>query len=67
MPQVHERQIWFLNVVESLTAMFVVVGAIVCGWYLTLLVAFTLTVLPYALWHTIQNFEQGHDPSRRPE
>jgi len=67
MSQTRERQIWLLKVVESLAAMFVVVGAIVWGWYLTLLVTFILTVLPYVVWCTIRNFEQEHNPSRHPD
>lgn len=67
MSQVREQQIWLLNVLESLAAVLVVVGAIAWGWYRTLLVAFILTVLPYAVWRTIQNLEQEPDPSRHPE
>jgi hypothetical protein len=67
MSQVREQQIWLLNVLESLAAVLVVVGAIAWGWYRTLLVAFILTVLPYAGWRTIRNLEQEPDPSRHPE
>ncbi|MBK9947713.1 MAG: hypothetical protein IPP12_11080 [Nitrospira sp.] len=67
MSQVREQQIWLLNVLESLAAVLVVVGAIAWGWYRTLLVAFILTVLPYAMWRTIRNLEQEHDPSRHPD
>ena len=36
----------------------VVVGALVWGWYLTLFLAFIMTVLPYAVLRAIRNLEQ---------
>lgn len=59
MSQAREGQIWLLNVVESLAAVLVVVGAISYGWYPTILVAFTLTVLPYAVRLTIRNLSKS--------
>lgn len=38
MSQVRVRQIRLLKMIEPLAAMFVVVGALAWGWYLTLLV-----------------------------
>lgn len=66
MSQVRE-QIWFLKMLESLASTVVVVGAIAWGWYLTLLIAFVLSFLPYAVWHTMRKFEQEPDPSHHPD
>lgn len=64
MSQVRERQIWLLKGLESLAAMLLVVGAIAWGWYLALLLAFIVIVLPCAVWRTIQNFEHENELAR---
>lgn len=58
-----EQQVALLKVIEYLAAIVFVVGALVWGWYLTLLLWFILVVLPYSLLRVIRNIEQENELS----
>ncbi|WP_413933617.1 hypothetical protein [Nitrospira sp. BLG_1] len=56
-----EQQVALLKVIEYLAAVVFVVGALVWGWYLTLLFWLILVVLPYSLLRVIQNGEHENE------
>lgn len=65
MLSLREQQVTLLKVIECLAAIVFVVGALVWGWYLTLLLWFILVVLPYSLLRVIRNIERENEMSGR--
>lgn len=65
MLSLREQQVALLKVIEYLAAIVFVVGALVWGWYLTLLFWLILVVLPYSLLRVIQNGEHENELSGR--
>ena len=65
MLSLREQQVALLKVIEYLAAIVFVVGALVWGWYLTLLFWLILVVLPYSLLRVIQNGEHENELSSR--
>ncbi len=66
MLSLREQQVALLKVIEYLAAIVFVVGALVWGWYLTLLFWLILVVLPYSLLRVIRNGEHENELSGRP-
>lgn len=63
---IREQQTGLFEVMVFLMAILAVVAAVAWSWYLILVLAPIMAVVPYATWREIRSLEQRNDPSRRP-